>query len=100
MTSPPVGLRVQFYDYVVPPGKTFAYWAVRHLRKIPPEWRSYYHRQYRQEMFACKYLNIPWEVFLAVNEGYRKSKWVLKKYDQEVTADSIPRPYGDFFETT
>ena len=71
-----VGLpsRVSWYDYRVHPAQRFIVWAVRHLRKIPDDWRPYYDKLLRNEIRATRDLNTSWDVFIAVAEGYRKAK--------------------------
>lgn len=92
--------RVAWYDYQIHPARRYMHWAVRHLRKIPDDWRPYYRRMLDNELRATKNLNTPWDVFMAVSEGYRKGKWVLHKYGQEPEPKSIPHPYDDFWTST
>eukprot|EP00760_Papus_ankaliazontas_P002169 PhM_4_TR10872/c0_g1_i1/m.15997 len=91
----------EWYNYHhLHPSKRYLYWAHRHLRKVPNEWRPYYRALLRQEVLAYRFLNTNWEQFRAVVEGYRKAKWVLRKYGQEPESDSIPHPYDDFYTNT
>eukprot|EP00759_Apiculatamorpha_spiralis_P040176 PhF_6_TR38842/c0_g1_i1/m.58084 len=92
--------KCDWYDYKIPPAKVFLYWAHRHLRKIPDEWRNYYRTLLRQEVVAHASLNNNWESFCAVVNGYRKAQWVLRKYGKEPEPDSIPSPYKDFYSQT
>eukprot|EP00672_Neobodo_designis_P018476 CAMPEP_0174835100 /NCGR_PEP_ID=MMETSP1114-20130205/5234_1 /TAXON_ID=312471 /ORGANISM="Neobodo designis, Strain CCAP 1951/1" /LENGTH=243 /DNA_ID=CAMNT_0016069045 /DNA_START=77 /DNA_END=808 /DNA_ORIENTATION=+ len=101
-SSGSVGLptRVSWFDYRVHPAKRFIFWAVRHLQKLPEDWRPYYDKLLRNEIRATRDLNTSWDVFIAVAEGYRKAKWVLKKYGKEPEPGSIPHPYDDFWKNT
>jgi hypothetical protein len=92
--------RVPWYDYTIHPARRFSFWAVRHLRKIPEDWRPYYLKMLRNEMKATRLLNTSWDVFMAVVDGYRKGTWVLRKYGQEPDKGSIPHPYDDFWNKT
>ncbi len=92
--------RVPWYDYTLHPAKRFVYWAGRHLKKLPEDWRPYYRQLLANEIKATRFINTPWDVFMAVAEGYRKSKWVLGKYGQKPEPGSIPHPYDDFWEST
>lgn len=92
--------RVPWFDYTVHPAKRFLYWSARHLRKLPEDWRPYYRHLLVNELKASTRLNTPWDVFIAVADGYRKGKWVLRKYGQDPDKDSIPYPYDDFWEVT
>jgi len=93
--------RCDWYDYeVVHPTKRFLYWAYRHLRKVPHDWREYYRVLLRQETFAYRNVNTNWDQFGAIVEGYRKAEWVLRKYGKEPEKDSIPHPFKDFYKNT
>lgn len=93
--------RVSWYAYGrVTPAKRFVYWAYRRLRQLPPEWQEYYRRMLYQEVSASRYVNQTWDCFMMVVDGYRKAKWVLKKYGVEIDESLIPRPYNDFWEET
>lgn len=92
--------RVPWYDYKVHPAKRLAYWLNRHLRKIPADWRPYYRNLYRSEMRSCEYVNKPYDVFVCICDGYRKGKWVCRKYGVAPDDASIPRPYGNYYEET
>lgn len=93
--------RVSWYAYErVTPAKRFVYWAYRRVRDLPPEWQEYYRRMLYQEISASRYVNQTWDCFMMVVDGYRKSKWVLKKYGVEVDESLIPKPYNNFWEET
>jgi hypothetical protein len=93
--------RVSWYDFQsVSPSKRFVYWAYRRLRDLPPEWQEYYRRMLYQEVTASRYVNQTWDCFMMVVDGYRKAKWVLRKYGVEVDESLIPRPYNNFWEET
>lgn len=93
--------RVSWYAYDrITPAKKFVYWAYRRLRELPPEWQEYYRRMLYQEVSACRYVNQTWDCFMMVVDGYRKGKWILKKYGVEVDESLIPRPYNNFWEET
>lgn len=93
--------RVTWYDYSsVSPSKRFTYWAFRRLRELPDDWREYYRRMLYQEIMASRYVNQTWDCFMMVVDGYRKVKWVLKKYDIPINEDLIPKPYNNFWEET
>ena len=92
--------KVPWYEYTVHPAVRYIHWAARHLQKIPPDWRPYYRRLLANEIRASIHLNTSWDVFMAVAEGYRKSKWILQKYGQVPEAGSIPHPYDDFWKST
>lgn len=88
--------RLDFYDWKddVHPAKNLAYFITRHLRRIPADWRNYYRGLFRSEFNATRGVNKNWDQFCYVHDGYRKAKWVLKKYGQEPTQNSIPEPYA------
>ncbi|RNF07161.1 uncharacterized protein Tco025E_07428 [Trypanosoma conorhini] len=93
--------RVSWYDYgAVSPAKRFTYWAYRRLRELPPDWQEYYRRMLYQEVAAARYVNQTWDCFMMVVDGYRKAKWVLKKYGVPIDESLIPRPYNNFWEET
>lgn len=93
--------RVSWYDHrTVTPAKRFTYWAYRRLRDLPPEWQEYYRRMLYQEISASRYVNQTWDCFMMVVDGYRKAKWVLRKYGVKVDESLIPRPYNNFWEET
>ncbi|KAK7197309.1 hypothetical protein NESM_000677900 [Novymonas esmeraldas] len=93
--------RVSWYDFhTVSPAKQFTYWAYRRLRDLPPEWQEYYRRMLYQEISASRYVNQTWDCFMMVVDGYRKAKWVLRKYGVQVDESRIPRPYNNFWEET
>ncbi|KEG11667.1 hypothetical protein DQ04_02381020 [Trypanosoma grayi] len=93
--------RVSWYNYEsVSPAKRFTYWAYRRLRQLPPEWQEYYRRMLYQELSAARYVNQTWDCFMMVVDGYRKAKWVLKKYGIPVDESLIPKPYNNFWEET
>ncbi|KPA81381.1 hypothetical protein ABB37_03760 [Leptomonas pyrrhocoris] len=93
--------RVSWYEFQsVSPAKQFVYWAYRRLRDLPPEWQEYYRRMLYQEVAASRYVNQTWDCFLMVVDGYRKAKWVLRKYGVKVDESLIPRPYNNFWEET
>ncbi|ORC91450.1 uncharacterized protein TM35_000064550 [Trypanosoma theileri] len=100
-TVGPTPYRVSWYDYdSVSPAKRFTYWAYRRLRELPPEWQEYYRRMLYQELTAARYVNQTWDCFMMVVDGYRKAKWVLKKYGIPIDENLIPKPYNDFWEET
>lgn len=100
-TSLSTPYRVSWYDHSsVSPAKQFTYWAFRRLRELPPEWRNYYRRMLRQEIRASQYVNQTWDCFMMVVDGYRKAKWVLKKYNIPIDENLIPKPYNNFWEET
>lgn len=93
--------RVSWYDHsLVSPAKRFTYWAFRRLRDLPPEWREYYRRMLHQEIRASRYVNQTWDCFMMIVDGYRKAKWVLKKYNVPIDESLIPKPYNNFWEET
>lgn len=93
--------RVSWYEYhSVSPAKHFVYWSYRRLRDLPPEWQEYYRRMLYQEISASRYVNQTWDCFMMVVDGYRKAKWVLRKYGVAVDESLIPRPYNNFWEET
>lgn len=93
--------RVSWYAHdSVTPAKKFVYWAYRQLGDLPPEWQEYYRRMLCQEISAARYVNQTWDCFMMVVDGYRKAKWVLRKYGVEVDESVIPRPYNNFWEET
>eukprot|EP00796_Vickermania_ingenoplastis_P008162 gene8162-5691_t len=93
--------RVTWYDHrSVSPAKGFTYWAYRRLRELPEEWREYYRRMLYQEISACRYVNQTWDCFMMVVDGYRKGKWVLRKYGIPIDESLIPKPYNNFWEET
>lgn len=93
--------RVSWYEFqTVSPAKRFVYWAYRRLRDLPPEWQEYYRRMLYQEVSASRYVNQTWDCFMMVVDGYRKAKWVLRKYGVTVDESLIPRPYNNFWEET
>lgn len=93
--------RVHWYDYEnLTAAKIFVYWAYRRLRELPPEWQEYYRRMLYQEVRASRYVNQTWDCFMMVVDGYRKSKWILRKYGIEVDESIIPKPYNNFWEET
>lgn len=93
--------RISWYDYVhVSPAKQFTYWAFRRIRELPPEWQEYYRRMLYQEISASRYVNQTWDCFMMVVDGYRKAKWVLRKYGIKVDESLIPKPYNNFWEET
>lgn len=84
----------------VRPAKRFVYWGFRRLRELPPEWREYYRRMLRQEVKAARFVGQTWDAFMMVVDGYRKGKWVLRKFGIEADPSLIPRPYNNFWEET
>lgn len=93
--------RVSWYHHSsVSPAKKFTYWAFRRLRDLPDEWQEYYRRMLYQEICAARYVNQTWDCFMMVVDGYRKAKWVLKKYDVAIDETLIPKPYNNFWEET
>lgn len=93
--------RVSWYEFrAVSPAKQFVYWSYRRLRDLPPEWQEYYRRMLYQEVSASRYVNQTWDCFMMVVDGYRKAKWVLRKYGVNVDESLIPRPYNNFWEET
>ena len=96
----PVDSAVPWYDYSIHPAKRLAYWLFRQLRKIPEEWRSYYRRLMFAEFRANTMLNVPWDIFMVVSEGYRKGKWVVRKYGTASDEAAIPYPYNNFWDVT
>lgn len=93
--------RVSWYEFkTVSPAKQFVYWSYRRLRDLPPEWQEYYRRMLYQEITASRYVNQTWDCFMMVVDGYRKAKWVLRKYGVEVDESLIPSPYNNFWEET
>ncbi|CAJ1038163.1 hypothetical protein Q4I30_008139 [Leishmania utingensis] len=93
--------RVNWYDFqTVSPAKRFTYWVYRRLRDLPPEWQEYYRSMVYQEISASRYVNQTWDCFMMVVDGYRKAKWVLRKYGVQVDESLIPRPYNNFWEET
>ncbi|AYU83740.1 hypothetical protein, conserved [Leishmania donovani] len=93
--------RVSWYDFqTVSPAKRFTYWVYRRLRDLPPEWQEYYRSMVYQEISASRYVNQTWDCFMMVVDGYRKAKWVLRKYGVKVDESLIPRPYNNFWEET
>ncbi|KAG8345279.1 hypothetical protein TRVL_03883 [Trypanosoma vivax] len=93
--------RVSWYDYgFVTPAKRFTYWAYRRLRDLPEEEREYYRRMLYQELTAARYVNQTWDCFMMVVDGYRKGKWILKKYGIKIDENLIPKPYNNFWEET
>lgn len=93
--------RVSWYEFhAVSPAKQFVYWSYRRLRDLPPEWQEYYRRMLYQEISASRYVNQTWDCFMMVVDGYRKAKWVLRKYGVNVDESLIPRPYNNFWEET
>ncbi|GET93459.1 hypothetical protein, conserved [Leishmania tarentolae] len=93
--------RVRWYDFqTVSPAKRFTYWVYRRLRDLPPEWQEYYRSMVYQEISASRYVNQTWDCFMMVVDGYRKAKWVLRKYGVEIDETLIPRPYNNFWEET
>ncbi|KAG5464214.1 hypothetical protein LSCM1_00394 [Leishmania martiniquensis] len=93
--------RVSWYDFqAVSPAKRFTYWVYRRLRDLPPEWQEYYRRMVYQEISASRYVSQTWDCFMMVVDGYRKAKWVLRKYGVKVDESLIPRPYNNFWEET
>nr|CCC95557.1 unnamed protein product [Trypanosoma congolense IL3000] len=100
-TLPSTPYRVSWYEYGhVCPAKRFTYWAFRRLRELPPEAREYYRRMLYQEISAARYVNQTWDCFMMVVDGYRKGKWVLKKYSVPIDESLIPKPYNNFWEET
>ncbi|KAH9598057.1 hypothetical protein LSM04_002268 [Trypanosoma melophagium] len=100
-TVGPTPYRVSWYHYdSVSPAKRFTYWAYRRLRELPSEWQEYYRRMLYQELTAARYVNQTWDCFMMVVDGYRKAKWVLKKYGVPIDENLIPKPYNDFWEET
>ncbi|KPI85676.1 hypothetical protein ABL78_5256 [Leptomonas seymouri] len=93
--------RVSWYEFKrVTPAKQFVYWAYRRLRDLPPEWQEYYRRMLYQEITASRYVNQTWDCFMMVVDGYRKAKWVLRKYGVKIDESLIPPPYNNFWEET
>lgn len=92
--------RVTWFDFDVHPSKRYLYWAFRRLRDLPPDWRRHYRIYLRQETKAQLYLTNTWDMFMSVVDGYRKAKWVLRKYDIPIDNTLIPHPYNDFWEVT
>ncbi|CCW61158.1 unnamed protein product [Phytomonas sp. EM1] len=93
--------RVTWYAHDnVAPAKAFVYWAYRRLRELPPDWQGYYRRMLYQEVSAVRFVNQPWDCFMMVVDGYRKAKWVLRKYDVKIDESLIPKPYNNFWEET
>ncbi|KAG5490258.1 hypothetical protein JKF63_00377 [Porcisia hertigi] len=93
--------RVTWYDFqTVSPAKRFTYWVYRRLRDLPPESQDYYRRMVYQEIRASQYVNQTWDCFMMVVDGYRKAKWVLRKYGVQVDESLIPKPYNNFWEET
>lgn len=93
--------RVAWYrNDTVSPSKRFVYWSMRRLREVPPECREYYRRLLLQEIKASRYILNTWDVFMSVVDGYRKVKWLLRKFDVPIDESLIPRPYNNFWEET
>ncbi|ESS64378.1 hypothetical protein TCDM_07616 [Trypanosoma cruzi Dm28c] len=100
-TIGPTPYRVSWYDYgSVSPSKRFTYWAYRRLKELPTDWQEYYRRMLYQEISAARYVNQTWDCFMMVVDGYRKAKWVLKKYGIPIDESLIPKPYNNFWEET
>ena len=92
--------RVSWFYYDTHPTLAFLFWAHRRLRELPPDWQHYYRTFLRQEVKSQLSTNTTWDVFIAVVDGYRKAKWVLRKYDVPVDESLIPHPYNNFWEVT
>jgi hypothetical protein len=92
--------QVSWYNYDLHPSKRFLYWAHRHLRQVPAEWRTYYKRLLRSEIVANRMANKSWDIVILNVEGYRKGKWVVNKYGGTPDEASIPFPYNNFWEET
>jgi hypothetical protein len=93
--------RVKWFGEELSPALRFTFWSFRKLRLLPPEWRGYYRRLLRQEITASRHVSVTWDSFMMIVEGYRKVKWVLKKYQIPFNeAEEIPQPYGNFWEST
>jgi hypothetical protein len=92
--------QVSWYAEEISPARRFMYWAYSKLRCLPVEWRDYYRRLLRQEIRASRHVVVTWDSFMMIVEGYRKVKWVLRKYEVPLDETEIPAPYNNFWEQT
>ena len=92
--------QVTWYADEMHPARRFLYWSFRKVRLLPPDWQDYYRRLLRQEIRACRYVTVTWDSFMMIVEGYRKVKWILRKYEIPFDEKEIPEPYGNFWEQT